>query len=104
MEFRRVLFRSAVDLVEPGGIHRREHPLLGFTRQDLERLQARLTKGNGVEVQLHPPSSPGRGLAGRAGQPSSAEILQAKQESALDELQAGLDEQLPGDGVPDLYA
>ena len=57
-----------------------------------------------VEVDEDAGPGPVGGLRRRAGDPAGAEVLEALDEAALDELEARLDEQLLGERVADLDA
>ena len=78
------------------------HPLLRLRDHDLERLEARLASRDGIQVDDDPRPGPIGGLGGRARDPAGAEVLEALDEAALDELQARLDEQLLRERVADL--
>ncbi len=86
----------------------REHPFLGLTRQDLVRHHRGLPQRDEVEVDRHPTGATG-GQAGsgrlgqRTGQPRAAEVLDGDDKPAVKQLQAGLDENLLGERVSDLY-
>ena len=78
------------------------HPLLALRDHDLERLHVRLAPRDRVEVDEDARPGPVGGLRRRAGDAAGAEVLEALDEPALDELEARLDEQLLGERVADL--
>ena len=92
------------DLLPLRGEDRGAHPLLRLRDHDLERLEARLASRDRVEVDEHPGPAAVGGLRRRAGDPAGAEVLEALDQAALDELEAGLDEQLLRERVADLDA
>ncbi len=63
-----------------------------------------LAARDGVEVDEDARAGPVGGLGRGAGDAAGAEVLEALHQAALDELQAGLDEQLLGERVADLDA
>ncbi len=86
----------------------REHPLLGLARQDLMRHHRGLPQRDEVEVDRHPTGATGGQACGgrlgqRTGQPRAAEVLDGDDKSALEQLQAGFDENLLGERVADLH-
>ena len=81
----------------------REHPLLRLGREDLERLHARLTQRNLVEIQPRAEPGPSRGLAHGARETGSPEVLQPFEQVLLDQLERGLDQQLLGERIADLH-
>ena len=81
-----------------------QHPLLRLGDHHLERLHARLAARDRVEVDDDPGARPIGGLRRGAGDPAGAEVLEALDEAALDQLEAGLDQQLLGERVADLDA
>ena len=91
--------RTAVPALRPDD---RQHPLLGLGDHDLERLHARLAARDRVEIDEDPGSGPVGRLGRRAGDPAGAEVLEALDQPALDQLETRLDEQLLGERVADL--
>ena len=71
-----------------------EHALLALRGHDLEGLHAVLAAGHGGHVEVHAHLPVGRGLAGRAGEPGAAEVLDADDEAGVEQGEAGLDEAL----------
>ena len=79
-----------------------QHPLLRLGDHHFPGRHAGLAARDRVEVQ----EDAGAGLVGRLGggaaDPAGAEVLDALDEAAVDQLQAGLDQQLLGERVADL--
>src|SRR6185436_8123948 len=65
------------------------HSLLGLRDHDLEWLETRLAARDRVEVDRDPGPATVRELGGRASDPARSEVLEALDETALDELEAG---------------
>jgi hypothetical protein len=59
--------------------------------------------GTADDVDVHAHLAVGRGLAGRAREPGTAEVLDADHEAGVEQLQAGLDEPLLLERVADLH-
>ncbi len=78
------------------------HPLLRLGDHHLERLETRFAARDGVEVDRDPGPGPVGRLGRGAGDAAGAEVLEALDQVALDELEARLDEQLLGERVADL--
>ena len=95
-------FADLADRLPALGQDRGAHPFLRLGDQHLERFEARLPPRDGVQVHDDPGPGPVGRLRGRAGDPAGAQVLEALDESALDQFQAGLDEQLLGERVADL--
>ena len=96
---------ALADLAHLGPAFREDggaHPLLRLGDHHLERLEARLAPRDRVEVDQDPGPGPVGRLRRRAGDPAGAEVLESLDQPALDELEAGLDEQLLGERVADL--
>ena len=88
--------------VEPARGDDGAHPLLALADHDLERRHARLAPRDRVEVDADARACPVGGLRDGTGDARRTEVLEALDEAASDELQAGLDEQLLGERVADL--
>ena len=80
----------------------RAHPLLRLRDHDLERLHVRLAPRDRVEVDVDARPGPIGRLRGRTRDAAGAEVLEALDEPAVDELERRLDEQLLGERVADL--
>ena len=82
--------------------HRGQHSLLRLGDHHLVGGHPRLAPGDRIEVdQDAGPGSVG-GLRGGAGDPAGTQVLKSFDEPSLDELEAGLDQQLLGERVADL--
>ena len=92
------------DLVPALRLDRGAHPLLRLGDHHLEWRHVRLTAGDRVEVDPDARARPVRGLGCGARDPTGAEVLESLDESALDELERCLDQQLLGERVADLHA
>ena len=90
------------DLVEVGRGDDREHPLLRLARQDLGRVHRGLAQRHPVQMGEHAALTGCGRLAQGAGQPRAAKILDALDQLGVEDLQAGLDQQLLGERVTDL--
>jgi hypothetical protein len=93
------------DLLDGGDVLRRrhhEHPLLGLRQQDLVGRHAGLALGDLVEVDVDAHAALGRHLGRRAGQAGRAHVLDADDEAAVHDLEAGLEEELLLERVADL--
>ena len=62
-----------------------QHPLLALARHHLERLHARLAAGHGAHVDVHAHAAARRRLAGGAGEPGAAEVLDADDEPGVEQ-------------------
>ena len=81
-----------------------QHALLALARHDLPGLHARLAPRHGGDVDVHADAAARRGLAGGAGQPGAAEVLDPDHELRVEQLEARLDEALLLEGVAHLDA
>ena len=80
-----------------------EHPLLTLREHDLVGRHAGLARGHAVEIELDPDAAPRRHLERRRGQPRRAHVLNRHDRVGLHQLEAGLEQQLLGEGVADLH-
>ncbi len=90
--------------VDVGGLDDRHHPLLRLAHQDLLGRERGVAQRHPVELDVHPAVTGGGELGGRAGQPGTAEVLDAGDHAGGEELEGALDEELLHEGVPDLDA
>ena len=90
------------DSLVPIGADDRAHPLLALRDHDLERSETRLATRHGVEIDDHARATPVGRLRGRAREPAGTEVLEAFDETATDELEARLDQELLGERIADL--
>ena len=90
------------DVLPPLRVDGRAHPLLRLGDHHLERLEAGFAARDRIEVDEHPDPGAVGHLGGRARDAAGAEVLETGHESAIDEFQARLDEQLLGERVAHL--
>ena len=90
------------DVVPALGQDGRAHPFLRLGDHDLEGREPRLAARDRVEVDHDPRPGPVGRLRGGAGDPAGPEVLEPLDEPALDQLEAGLDQQLLRERVADL--
>ena len=91
-------------LVQPPGLHDRQHPLLGLRGHHLEGGHGGLPPGHRRHRHVHPGAALGRRLGGGTRDPRTAQVLHPQRQIAIEQLQARLDEALLLVGVPDLHA
>ena len=92
------------DRVEVAGLDDGQHALLALAGHDLERRHARLALGHLGHVDVHPdPAAAGR-LAGGAGEPGPAQVLDPDHQAGVEHLEARLDEALLLERVAHLHA
>ena len=91
------------DLVEVAGLDDGQHPLLGLRGHHLEGRHAGLAAAHRGHVHVHAHAGPGGRLTGGTGQAGPAEVLDADHEAGVQQGEAGLDEALLLEGVPDLH-
>ena len=87
---------------EVAGLDDGEHPLLALARHDLDRAHRLLPARNGSDVDVHAEPCPRSGLAGGAGEPGPAQVLDADDEAGVEQGETGLDEPLFLVGIADL--
>ena len=85
-------------------LHDREHPLLRLGDQHLLGGHRRLAQRHPVEVDVHAGAAVGGGFRQRAGEPGAAEVLDAHDEVAVEQLERALGDDLLGEGIADLDA
>ena len=79
-----------------------DHALLALRDDDLDRSEVGLSQGNTIEVDVDA-DLPATGHLGEGGgKAGSAEVLKPFHQAALHELEAGLDQLLPGERIADL--
>ena len=91
----------AEDVFEALRPHDGDHPLLALGDHDLPGLHLRLAERDLVEVDVDARAVP-RHLGQRGSEPGRAAVLQRLHETALDELQARLDQLLARERISDL--
>ena len=82
------------DGVEVFGPDDGQHALLRLAGHDLERLHGRLPARYGGHVDVHTHAAPRRGLARGTGQARAAKVLDAGDQTSVEERQTGFDEPL----------
>ena len=86
----------------PALFHDDEHALLAFGKQDLIRRHVRFALRNERHVDLDAAAASASGLAGGAGKPGGAHVLDADDVVGLEELKAGFQEKFFHERVADL--
>ncbi len=85
------------------GVEHHEHALLAFRQHHLVGGHARLAAGHLVEVELDAEIALGAHLDRRAGEAGRAHVLDGDDGAGLHQFEAGLQQQLLGEGVADLH-
>ena len=80
-----------------------QHPLLRFRQHDFVRRHAGLALRHVHDVDLDAGAAAGAHLAGRAGQPGGAHVLDADERVGLHQLEARLEQQLFHERIADLH-
>ncbi len=80
-----------------------QHALLALREHHLVGAHAVLAAGHGVEVELHAEVALGAHLDRRAGQARRAHVLDRVDMAGRHDLEAGLEQELLGEGVADLH-
>ena len=84
-------------------LRHQQHPLLRFAEHHLVGRHSRLATWDGVDVQLEPAARARGHLDRRGGEPRRAHVLDPDQAIRLEQLQAGLEQELLHERVPDLH-
>ncbi len=92
----------AVDLLFPPLLHHQQHAFLRFGEHDLVGRHPSLALRHQLQIDLDAGTAPAAHLAGRAGQPGRAHVLNAHDGPGLHRLQTGLQQQLFHEGVAHL--
>ena len=90
--------------LDVGRLDDRHHPLLRLAHQDLLGGERGVAQRDPVEVDVHAAVAGTGQLAGRAGQPRAAEVLDARDHTGREQLEGALDQQLLHERVADLDA
>ena len=96
------LLEDLQDLALPALLRDHEHPLLGLGEQELVGGHPLLALRHLVQVHRDAGPGPGGHLEGGGGQPRRPHVLDAHDGVRLHQLEAGLQEQLLGEGVAHL--
>lgn len=81
----------------------RAHALLRLAHEDLLGREGGVAQRHGVQLDAHAAGARGGQLGGGTGEPGAAEVLDARDELLLEDLQGALDEELLLERVADLH-
>ena len=97
------LFEDAEDFVLAAFLRDQQHALLRFAEHDLVGSHAGFALRNSVEFDLNADAAASAHLAGRAGQPGGAHVLNADDCAGLHGFQAGFEQKFFEEGIADLH-